>query len=62
MLVNWLSFLLYLLFYYGPVCIVVSADVTCSSPDEKSVITYVSMFLRHCPDMAEVSASSFVLK
>lgn len=28
-------------------------DVTCSSPDEKSVITYVSMFLRHCPDMAE---------
>lgn len=28
-------------------------DVTCSCPDEKSIITYVSMFLRHCPDIVE---------
>lgn len=28
-------------------------DVTCSCPDEKSIITYVSMFLRHCPDLVE---------
>uniref|UniRef100_A0AAV2KB72 Calponin-homology (CH) domain-containing protein n=1 Tax=Knipowitschia caucasica TaxID=637954 RepID=A0AAV2KB72_KNICA len=29
-------------------------DVTCSYPDEKSIITYVSLFLRHCPDMVVV--------
>ncbi|XP_072295640.1 uncharacterized protein [Eucyclogobius newberryi] len=28
-------------------------DVTCSYPDEKSIITYVSMFLRHCPDIVQ---------
>ncbi|KAK7907380.1 hypothetical protein WMY93_015992 [Mugilogobius chulae] len=28
-------------------------DVICRYPDEKSIITYVSMFLRHCPDMVE---------
>ncbi|XP_071334749.1 uncharacterized protein clmnb isoform X2 [Trachinotus anak] len=28
-------------------------DVTCTSPDEQSIITYVSMFLRHCSDTDE---------
>ncbi|XP_055088296.1 interaptin [Periophthalmus magnuspinnatus] len=28
-------------------------DMMCSYPDEKSIITYVSMFLRHCPDIVE---------
>ncbi|XP_020774372.1 dystrophin-like [Boleophthalmus pectinirostris] len=28
-------------------------DLICSYPDEKSIITYVSMFLRHCPDIVE---------
>ncbi|AWP19733.1 putative calmin-like [Scophthalmus maximus] len=28
-------------------------DVTCTSPDEQSVITYVSMFLGHCSDIEE---------
>uniref|UniRef100_A0A3B4AUC2 Calponin-homology (CH) domain-containing protein n=1 Tax=Periophthalmus magnuspinnatus TaxID=409849 RepID=A0A3B4AUC2_9GOBI len=28
-------------------------DMICSYPDEKSIITYVSMFLRHCPDIVE---------
>ncbi|XP_026196811.1 uncharacterized protein zgc:100997 isoform X2 [Anabas testudineus] len=28
-------------------------DVTCTSPDEQSIITYVSMFLGHCSDTNE---------
>uniref|UniRef100_A0A4W6C660 Calmin n=1 Tax=Lates calcarifer TaxID=8187 RepID=A0A4W6C660_LATCA len=28
-------------------------DVMCTSPDEQSIITYVSMFLRHCSDIDE---------
>ncbi|XP_029132768.2 uncharacterized protein clmnb [Labrus bergylta] len=32
-------------------------DVLCSSPDEKSIITYVSMFLVHCSDIEENNAS-----
>ncbi|KAK2856519.1 hypothetical protein Q5P01_005254 [Channa striata] len=28
-------------------------DVTCSSPDEQSIITYVSMFLKHCSGTTE---------
>ncbi|KAM3602540.1 uncharacterized protein V6R79_005924 [Siganus canaliculatus] len=32
-------------------------DVSCTSPDEKSIITYVSMFLRHCSGKDEDFAS-----
>ncbi|XP_041660734.1 calmin isoform X3 [Cheilinus undulatus] len=32
-------------------------DVLCSSPDEKSIITYVSMFLVHCSGMEKSNAT-----
>uniref|UniRef100_A0A671VFP9 Calmin n=1 Tax=Sparus aurata TaxID=8175 RepID=A0A671VFP9_SPAAU len=32
-------------------------DVSCTTPDEQSIITYVSMFLRHCSGIDEVSIS-----
>uniref|UniRef100_A0A665W212 Calmin n=1 Tax=Echeneis naucrates TaxID=173247 RepID=A0A665W212_ECHNA len=33
-------------------------DVTRCSPDEQSIITYVSMFLRHCSDVDEVGVKN----
>ncbi|XP_055362352.1 uncharacterized protein clmnb isoform X2 [Betta splendens] len=37
-------------------------DVTCSSPDEQSIITYVSMFLGQCPDINEDYTTTFTVR